>query len=66
MDIAADYQGQLLRPYSGQEIDMKGLHSSLECKVTFVKTWGLKSRVLYYWIYTMVIRPILTYCSTVW
>jgi hypothetical protein len=34
-------------------------------KGTFHKTWGLKSRVLN-WIYTMVIRPVLTYGPTVW
>jgi hypothetical protein len=35
------------------------------CKSTFGKTWGLKPRVVH-WIYTMVIRLILTYGSTVW
>jgi hypothetical protein len=32
---------------------------------TFGKMWGLKPKVVY-WIYTMVITPILTYGSTVW
>jgi hypothetical protein len=35
------------------------------CKGTFGKTCGLKPRVVY-WIYTMVIRPILTCISMVW
>jgi hypothetical protein len=35
------------------------------CKGTFGKTRGLKPRVVY-WIYTIVMRPILTYGSTVW
>jgi hypothetical protein len=37
----------------------------LVCSATMGKTWGLKTRVLQ-WIYTMVIRPILTYGSIVW
>jgi hypothetical protein len=35
------------------------------CKGTFGITWGLKPRVMY-WKYTMVIRTMLTYGSTVW
>jgi hypothetical protein len=35
------------------------------CGGTFGKKQGLKPRVVH-WIYTMVIRPILTYNSTVW
>jgi hypothetical protein len=31
---------------------------------TFEKTWGLKPKVVY-WIYTAVIRPIVTYAATV-
>jgi hypothetical protein len=29
------------------------------------KTWGLKSKVVY-WIYTVVVRLIVTYAATVW
>jgi len=36
----------------------------LVCSATKGKTWGLKTRVLQ-WIYSMVIRPILTYGSMV-
>jgi hypothetical protein len=35
------------------------------CKGKFGKTWGLKPRVVH-WIFTMVIRSVLTYGSTVW
>jgi len=35
------------------------------CTGTSGKIWGLKPRVVH-WIYTMVVRPILTYGSTVW
>ena len=35
------------------------------CKGTSGKTWGLKPKVLH-WIHIMIIRPILTYGSTVW
>lgn len=35
------------------------------CKCTFGKTWGLKPRVVS-WIYTMMIRTVLTQSSVVW
>jgi hypothetical protein len=41
------------------------LDKGLTWKGTFGKTWGLKPQVLH-WIYTMVIRNILTYRSVVW
>jgi hypothetical protein len=34
------------------------------CRGTFGKTWGLRPQLVY-WIYTMVIRPIVTYAATV-
>jgi hypothetical protein len=35
------------------------------CRGTFGKTWGLKPKVVY-WIYTAVVRPIVTYAATIW
>jgi hypothetical protein len=35
------------------------------CRGTFGKTWGLKPKVVY-WIYTVVVRPIITYAATIW
>jgi hypothetical protein len=35
------------------------------CRGTFGETWGLKPKVMY-WIYTMVVRPIVIYAATVW
>jgi hypothetical protein len=32
----------------------------LTCRRTFRKTWGLKPKVVY-WIYTAVVRPMVTY-----
>jgi hypothetical protein len=32
---------------------------------TFEKSWGLKLKVIY-WIYSEVVRPIVTYTATVW
>lgn len=36
-----------------------------QCKGAFSKTWGLRPAVVY-WIYTTLIRPIVTYASVVW
>jgi hypothetical protein len=35
------------------------------CRVTFGKTWRLKSKVVY-WIHTAVVRPIVTNAATIW
>jgi hypothetical protein len=35
------------------------------CKGTFDETWGLKPKVVY-WMYSVVMRPMLTYGSTLW
>jgi hypothetical protein len=43
----------------------KAYRTSWITKGTFSKTWGLKPKVVY-WTYTVVIRPMLTCCSTVW
>jgi hypothetical protein len=43
----------------------KAYRAFCTCKGTFGKTWGLKPKGLH-WIYIMIIRPILTYGSTVW
>jgi hypothetical protein len=37
----------------------------LTCKGTFKKTWGLKPWVAY-WVYTMVVRSIITYAAMIW
>lgn len=35
------------------------------CRGGFGKTWGLKAKVVY-WLYTVVIRPIITCASLIW
>jgi hypothetical protein len=35
------------------------------CRGTFGKTCGLKPKVIY-WIYTVVVRPMVTYAATIW
>jgi hypothetical protein len=35
------------------------------CRGTFGKTWRLTPRAVY-WIYTAVVRPIITYAATIW
>jgi hypothetical protein len=35
------------------------------CIRTFGKTWGLKPKEVY-WMYTAVVRPIVTYAATIW
>jgi hypothetical protein len=35
------------------------------CRGTFGKTWGLKTKVVY-WMYTAVVRPIVADAATIW
>jgi hypothetical protein len=71
---AADYSGQIPWTYSGRQTDLEGTAENVmnkayrafwTCKGITGKTWGLKSGVLH-WIYTILIRPVLTSSSTVW
>jgi hypothetical protein len=48
-----------------KNVTNKAYRAFWTCKGTFGKTWGLKPRVVH-WIYTIVIRTVLTYSSTVW
>jgi hypothetical protein len=43
----------------------KAYRTLLTCRGPFGITWGLRSKVVH-WIYTMVVRPIVTYAATVW
>jgi hypothetical protein len=36
-----------------------------QCRLAIGKTWGLRPKVVY-WIYTSVVRPILTYAAVLW
>jgi hypothetical protein len=35
------------------------------CRGTSGKTWGVKPKVIY-WLYSVVIRPTVTYAATIW
>jgi hypothetical protein len=50
---------------TAKKCDEKAYRAYRTCKGTFGKTWGLKPYVVYC-IHIIVIRPILTYGSTVW
>jgi hypothetical protein len=43
----------------------KAYKASWTCRNTFGETWGLKPKVIY-WIYTVAVRPIVTYAATIW
>jgi hypothetical protein len=46
--------------------DINKVYKALRiCRGTSGKTWGLKPKVIY-WIYTAVVRFIITYAATVW
>jgi hypothetical protein len=48
---------------AGQGIN-KAYKAFWTCRSMFRKTWRLKPKVIY-WIYTVVVRPIVTYATTV-
>jgi hypothetical protein len=51
---------------AGTEAGMNAAYRALwTCTGTFRKTWRLKPKVLYC-IYTMVVRPIITYATIMW
>lgn len=43
----------------------KSIKAFWQCRRAFGKTWGLSPKVIY-WIYTVMIRPMLTFGSLVW
>ena len=47
------------------KITKKATNSLMQCKRAVGPTWGLKPRTCR-WIYTAVVRPILTYCAVIW
>jgi hypothetical protein len=59
LDNATTWKKQL------DKVTNKACRAFWTCRGTFEKTWGLQPKVMY-WIYTMVIRPIVTYAATVW
>ncbi|WP_333765325.1 hypothetical protein, partial [Streptomyces sp. IBSBF 2390] len=48
-----------------EERRKKAYNALYGCKQCIGKKWGLKPKMVH-WIYTMVVRPILTYGSIVW
>jgi hypothetical protein len=48
-----------------ENVMTKACRAFWTCKGTFDETWSLKPQVVF-WIYTMVMRPMLTCGSTVW
>jgi hypothetical protein len=47
------------------EVINKAYEAFWTCRGTFGKTWGLEPKMIY-WIYTVVVRPIVTYAATIW
>ena len=72
-NIATECQGQIHQTYTGQRstwnaqlkyVTNKAYRVFWTFRGTSGKAWDLKPKVVY-WTYTMVIRPMLTYASTV-
>jgi hypothetical protein len=59
LDKGLTWKGQL------DKVIDKAYNAFWTCRGMFGKTWGLRPHVVY-WIYTAVIRPIITYSITVW
>jgi hypothetical protein len=58
------YKGLTWKKQLDKVID-KAYKAFWTCRGTFGKTWGLKPKMVY-WIYTAVVRPIVTYAATIW
>jgi hypothetical protein len=59
LDIGLTWSTQL------DKVTNRAYRAFWTCKGTFGKTWGLKSWVVH-WVYTMVVRPTITYVTMVW
>ncbi|XP_073811046.1 uncharacterized protein [Musca autumnalis] len=63
LDIILDHQ--LTWKRNVEERAKRGLIALYSCKNSIGKSWGLKPQVIH-WIFTAIVRPILTYGSLVW
>jgi hypothetical protein len=46
-------------------VTSKAYRAFWTCRGTFGRTWGLRPKAIH-WIYTVVVRPIVTYIATLW